>query len=140
MGAAEFFVELIRAYAEFLAAIAWPLVILIIFGAVLFYIDRSFGVVFRKRRMALNWRAYENVINQLESGYIEGLGQSKKDHPRKRLVQQQIDRARDAIQSRDSKKALRTLAALSSLGIQSDSQVAQWKLSDEPAEMLPPGD
>ncbi|MBZ0257457.1 hypothetical protein K8I31_15425 [bacterium] len=141
MGPAEFIVEFIKAYATFLTAIAWPLVILVIFITVMLYVERTFGVLFRKRRMALNWRAYENVIDQLEAGYADSLARLKNNHSRKQLVQQQIIRARESIQQRDSKRALRSLAALSALGVQTDKQVAQLQVGEtaDAAELLPPG-
>lgn len=141
MGPAEFLVEFIRAYASFLTAIAWPLVVLVIFVTVTLYIERTFGVFFRWRRMAINWRAYESVIDQLEAGYADSLARLKNNHSRKQLVQQQILRARESIQQRDSKRALRTLAALSALGVQTDKQVSQLLVNEaaDATEILPPG-
>ncbi|MBI1390699.1 MAG: hypothetical protein GC154_19895 [bacterium] len=144
MAGSEFIIELIRAYAEFFAAVAWPLVVLLIFSVVLFYFDRSVGSLFRRKRLSVNWRSYEKIINQLENHYAEGLMRIEGDHARKRLAQAQIGRARDAIRVRDEQEALRSLASLSALGVQNDSQVSNIPMAQQEghphADLLIPND
>ncbi len=144
MSAPEFVVEFMKAYAELIAAVGWPLVTMIIFSFFIYYLDRIFNFFGRsKKKSPISWRRLELLLNYLEQQYQELPINTDREERRRMIAFQEIDRARKAMQKQDSDQVQESLFTLGSLAMESDKNLNKWKQEDhvfppnEPEMLLP---
>ncbi|HOJ61892.1 MAG TPA: hypothetical protein PK878_16535 [bacterium] len=131
MNGAEFVVEFTKAYATLLSYMWWPLVFLIIFFSLLFYVDRTFGAWGRRRRFAIPWSSLKKAFIQLERHHLPNLSQGRKQNERIMLVQDQLERIKQGIERRDENEVMKAILMLSYLAQESDQQLAKRSFPDE---------
>lgn len=123
MNAAEFLVEFTKAYGSILAYLWWPLVVLVIFFSLLYYFDRSIGSLGRRKRFPLTWKSMTQIVSQLERRYLADMSPDGKTSKRQMLVHELIQRAKRGVDQRDEQEIVKSIMALSTLGMHADKQL-----------------
>ncbi len=127
MNGPEFIVELIKAYAEVITAIGWPLVTIVIFATIVYYLDRTMNLFGRRKKQPLSWNRFEFLLNQLEYRNQAIPVQNNWEEHRRALVCREIDNARKALEKRDHDKIQESLYIIGSLALESDNNLNKWK-------------
>ncbi len=127
MGAPDFIVQLIEAYALILKAVWWPLVVLIIF----FAIYSRFGFSSRKKRMPMTWKGWSTLFTNLERRHLAERPLSEEERRRHRLVCRELQAAKEAAENHDEKTIYRVISNLSNLSAQNDKQLSKQHLPDD---------
>lgn len=125
MNAAEFIVEITKAYGSILSYLWWPLVVLVIFFTLLFYFDRSIGSLGRRKKFPLTWKNMTQIVSQLERQYLTSMSPDEENKQRQMLVHDQIQRAKRGLERRDEQEVTKAIITLSTLGLHSDQQLPQ---------------
>ena len=140
MSGPEFIVEFTKAWGQIVTTVWWPMVVLIIFFTVLFYINRTMGGNRPSKRMPLTWAKLNNLLIQLETKHLAKFADTA-DPQREMLVRNQLHRARQAIERRNENEVMESIAALSVLALHGDDRIESERLqdrSDPPEVILPP--
>lgn len=125
MNSFQFIVYMIQAYASFLTAALWPVVVLVIFFTVIFFLDRSLGLFTRKKRVPVTWKSMENVLKQIQQEQIAHSSPGRINQRRQALVSQELQNAQQAILQKDEKQLMRSMLTLSLLAVHNDKDLAE---------------
>jgi len=113
-----------------MAAIGWPLVVLVIFLILLIRRDRLAGRPFWGKKTSISWNGLNTLINELERQYIASQPTSNHDRRRHGFIGQELRTARQAINQHDEKTILQVITNLSSLAFLDDRKLAEWQKSN----------
>jgi len=127
MNTPEFIVEFIKAYAQVVSALVWPLVTIVIFGTFIYYLDRTLNFFGRHKKQPLSWGKLEYLIGQLEKRRLSLPASSDREERRRMLVCREINNAKEALTQRDQEKIQESLFMIGALALESDKNLNKWK-------------
>ncbi|MEW6238593.1 MAG: hypothetical protein AB1656_24680 [Candidatus Omnitrophota bacterium] len=138
MSIPEFIVEFIKAYAQMVSALVWPLVTIVIFGTFIYYLDRTLNFFGRRKKQPLSWGKLENLIGQLEKRHLSLPASTDREERRRLLVCREIANAKEALAQRDQEKIQESLFAIGALALESDKNLPKWKAIEDNSPALNP--
>ncbi len=129
MSIPELIIELLQSYLQFLSIIAWPVVVLLIFGVLWFTVKRFFQSVTPGKRIPVTWKGMYTLISNLESQLLSQHPQTPEDRHRLDIVKHELRVAREAAENRDHHTMIQSIATLTQMASQNDSQAQQWNIN-----------
>lgn len=138
MSTTEFIVELLNASSGIVAALAWPVVVLVVF----FFCMHRFGFLWSTRsggrRGLFSPKSVHQLLDSMESQCVIQGRLNNSDRQRIQLIQYHVGNARQALLNNDQDGITASLVALSGLAASSDRHLKQAMLPDaKPVEMSP---
>lgn len=127
MNGPEFIVEFVRAYAEVMTALGWPLVTIIIFLSVIYYLDRTLNFFGRRKKTPVSWSKLNFLLDQLEYQHQNNPVSTDREERRRMLVCREIKNAREALARHDSERVQEALFIIGTLALESDKNLNKWK-------------
>ncbi|MGI6454236.1 MAG: hypothetical protein ACOX5R_01275 [bacterium] len=132
MNTLEFIVQMIQAYFSLVQEAIWPLVVLILFFSLVYYVNRTINLFSRKNKAPIRWQQLEHMLNQVEQQRLPFPGNSRNAKKRQGLLNHELQQARNAIARKDEEQLMQSLYTLSMLAAHSDQELAQ--LEEPPTE------
>lgn len=119
----EFLVQFIDAFSKIVTALAWPMVVLVVFFVCL----QRFGGArsANKRKAFFSSRSVETLLNQIETQCQTQGRLSKNDKQRLAIIHYHLQNARLGLEMNDEKRVIQSLAAISSLGACPDRHIPE---------------
>lgn len=124
----NFFLELVRSYIGLVTALAWPAIVLLIFGVIWYYVVRSLSVFGAGKRAPLTWKGLDTLFNNLERQYLTHEPRSEGERKRREIVCHELREARKAAIQRDERAVVQSIARISSIAAQDDETAARRSL------------
>jgi len=131
MFSGQFLLDFMNGYASILSASLWPLVVLVIFFTLVYYVERTIRL-FRdkKSRSALTWRHVDNLVQKIEEHRNSAIN-ADASTKRQYLVRNELQNVRRALDQQDEKQIQRSLLSLSLLAQHSDRSLTSVKVPDD---------
>lgn len=145
MSTGQFIIDFMESYSSILSAMLWPVVALIMFFTLIYYLERTIGTFTKKKQPQITWKNLEYLVQRLEdhrSTVINSDASTKRQH----LLRNELSAARKALNERDEKKIMRSLLSLSILAQHSDRSLSSLNIDEDKAseevtaEVILPGE
>jgi hypothetical protein len=125
------FIDFLQGYASILGVVLWPIVVLIIFFTVVFYIERTIKAFDRKKSPQLTWKQLDRIAQKLEDHRSSNLINADASTKRQYLVKQEINLLHNGLEKRDEKQIMRALLSLSMLAQHSDRSLTALNIPED---------
>jgi len=145
MNTGQFIIDFMESYSSILSAMLWPVVALVIFFTLVYYLERTLGTFNRKKQPQISWKNLEHLVQRLED-HRSSMINSDSSTKRQYLLRNELATVRKALNARDEKQIMRSLLSLSILAQHSDRSLSSLNIDEDKnseevtAEVILPGE